>query len=64
MEALGLGNDIMEDILITLGTQYHLIRPLTVKREVFIYLAVDRAKANLALARLALKTLDGGIKKL
>jgi len=64
MEELGMGNEAIEDMLITLGTQYHLIRPLTVKREIFVYLALDRSKANLALARLALKTLDEGVKKL
>lgn len=46
--------DEVEDILITLGKQYHLIRPLRTRSNVFIYLAVDRSRANLAMARFAL----------
>jgi predicted regulator of Ras-like GTPase activity (Roadblock/LC7/MglB family) len=50
MKTLGL-NDKIEDILITLGKQYHIIRPTEKYEDVFIYLVVDRAKGNLALAR-------------
>lgn len=50
MAALAL-NDQIEDILITLGKQYHLIRPLSVKDGLFVYLVMDRAKANLAMSR-------------
>ena len=53
MKALNLRDDI-EDILISLGKQYHLIRPLRARPAVFIYLAVDRARANLAMTRFAL----------
>ncbi|MBL8377888.1 MAG: response regulator [Burkholderiales bacterium] len=52
-KALGLKDDI-EDILITLGKQYHLIRPLRSKPQVFFYLALDRGRANLGMARLTL----------
>ena len=50
MKALAL-NDQIEDILITLGRQYHLLRPLSSNDALFIYIALDRSRANLALAR-------------
>ena len=57
IKSLGL-NDTIDDILITLSTQYHIIRPLDKTPEVFIYLVLDSKKSNLALARLKVKEAD------
>ncbi|MDH6119632.1 hypothetical protein [Kitasatospora sp. GAS204B] len=47
------GGEAMEDILTTLTHQYHLVRPLTGAggQGLFFYLVLDRARANLAMAR-------------
>ena len=55
--ALGL-DDYIEDILITLGTQYHLIRPLQNMPSVFLYVALDRKTANLGMARIKVKAVE------
>jgi predicted regulator of Ras-like GTPase activity (Roadblock/LC7/MglB family) len=46
-------DDVVEDILITLGTQYHILRPVQAKPGIFLCMVLDRSKANLALARRA-----------
>ena len=58
MEMLGL-KDRIEDILITLGRQYHLIRPLHSRdgAGLFLYLALAKDRSNLALARRHLQTI-------
>ncbi len=61
MQALGL-EDVIEDILITLGTQIHLIRPLSANGMVFVYVALDRKTANLGMARLSVKNVEGELK--
>lgn len=50
MKALNLKDEI-EDILITLGKQYHVIRPVANKTGLFFYVVLDRSRANLAMAR-------------
>lgn len=62
MADLGLDSNI-EDILITLDGQYHLINVLNSggSKGLFAYLVLDRTYANLALARHKLNNLAKGI---
>ncbi|WP_280270514.1 hypothetical protein [Nocardia wallacei] len=63
LDQLGLSQDI-EDILISLSGQYHLIRPMTLPQAqgLFLYLALDRGRANLALARHRLKKIEENLQ--
>ncbi|MFD9209247.1 hypothetical protein ACFVZM_23595 [Streptomyces sioyaensis] len=63
MEMLELTGSI-EDILITLTSQYHIIRPVTGKsgQGLFLYLVLDRKRANLALARHRLAKVEGELE--
>lgn len=59
-EMLGL-DDSIEDILITLGKQFHLIRPLAQTPTVFLYVALDKKAANLGMARVQVKNVEKGL---
>lgn len=62
MEMLGLKDEI-EDILISLGSQYHLIRLIRGRNNngLFLYLALDKSRANLAMARHQLKRIEASL---
>jgi hypothetical protein len=61
MQSLGL-KDKIEDILITLGNQYHLIRLFTKTQNLFIYLVLNKSQANLAMGRHKLTELEGKLE--
>lgn len=61
MKSLGIKGEI-NDILITLDTQIHIIRP-TVKHDgLFIYLVLDKAKSNLALGRRKVQSVEDALE--
>lgn len=54
---LGLQESI-EDILITLDSQYHIIRMFKKEPGIFLYLVLDKTRANLAMARFRLAKVE------
>ncbi|WP_025565126.1 roadblock/LC7 domain-containing protein [Psychromonas sp. SP041] len=51
-------DDTIEDILITLTKQYHIICPVKSNSDLFIYLVLNKSVANLALARLKVNSIE------
>ena len=60
MRSLGL-EDTIEDILITLSRQYHILRPSTHHEGLFLYLVLDKTKANVALARRKVQDVENAL---
>lgn len=61
MKMLGM-DDSIEDILITLGKQYHILRPLKNHEGLFLYSVLDKTKSNLALARRSLVEVERNLR--
>lgn len=57
MKQLNL-DDRIEDLLITLGKQYHILRPCSRQEGMFFYFVLDKARSNLALARRKVTDID------
>lgn len=53
--------DAIEDILITLSSQYHIIRPLSSGQSLFLYVALNKQQANLAMARFKLEQIENDL---
>ena len=60
VSALAL-NDHIEDILISLGKAYHIIRPVAAKDGLFFYVVADKSKANLAMVRRQVQDVEGDL---
>jgi hypothetical protein len=61
IKALGLKEDI-EDIMITLSSQLHILS-VSKNKQYMVYLAVDKANANLGLTRGVLRKLSVDLEK-
>ncbi len=57
MGALGL-EDRIEDMLITLGSQYHLIRMVKDTDSLFLYMALSKGLSNLGMAKIQLSGVE------
>lgn len=64
LKSIGIlkSKDAIDDILITLSTQYDIVRPLASNPSIFLFLLMDKSKSNLALARFKVAECDGQLQ--
>jgi hypothetical protein len=57
-------DDEIEDIVATLGRTFHVVRPLfgRSKAELFLYVILDKAEANLLIAKHQMKKFDDALE--
>ncbi|AQA15644.1 MULTISPECIES: hypothetical protein [Streptomyces] len=57
LEMLGYDPERLEDIVVTLDTEYHVIRPLSqrTRQGVFLYLVADRTRVDLDAVRATMR---------
>ncbi|NHA67716.1 roadblock/LC7 domain-containing protein [Phycicoccus flavus] len=55
--------DHVEDVLVTYGGQYHVLRMLAADPTVFVLLVLDRRSATLALARMRLSRVERDLRR-
>ena len=60
MKSLGLDGTI-EDILITLSNQLHIIRTISSNPNLFLYLAISSDGASLAMAKMKMQSVEQGL---
>ena len=61
MKSLGL-KDKLEDFLVTLDSQIHIIHPLVERPVLYIYAVVDMARGNLAMARFRINQIEAELQ--
>jgi predicted regulator of Ras-like GTPase activity (Roadblock/LC7/MglB family) len=61
VHALEMDDDV-EDVMVSLGAQYHLARTVAKSPAIFLYCALDRRTANLGVARITLKHVEEAIE--
>lgn len=61
MKSLGINGEI-DDMLITLASQIHIIRPAAQHEGLFLYLVLDKNKSNLALARRKIQSIESKLE--
>ncbi len=54
-------DDPLDEIVLTLGRQIHLLRPLERKRSILLYVALDKGTCNVGMARIQLDNIEADL---